>query len=107
MLPETIPPFGRLSFEKVLVKLDMHWRRLGDQEFRNVLSLSRANRKEPNYFLFAEGKQSSPDARFGGARTANLPEFAARTVPLGGWFLPSQNRTSIRCLRSRRTVTED
>src|SRR5207248_3721889 len=43
---------------------------------------------------------SSPDARFGGARTANLPEFAARTVPLGGWFLPSQNRTSIRCLRS-------
>ena len=49
----------------------------------------------------------SPDARFGGARTSNLPESAARTGASRRWFLPSQNRTSIRSVRSRRTVTED
>ena len=67
MLPETIPPFGRLSFEKVLVKLAMHWGRAGDQEFRNALSLSRANRKEPNYFLFAD---------YAGAKSASLRSSA-------------------------------
>ena len=31
----------------------------------------------------------------------------AQIVPLGGWFLPLQNRTSICCLGLRRAVTED
>jgi hypothetical protein len=37
----------------------------------------------------------------------NLSEPAARTCASRQWFLPSQNRTSIHCLRSLRTVTED
>jgi len=31
----------------------------------------------------------------------------AQRVPLGGWFLPMQNRTSICCLGLRRAVTDD
>src|SRR5207248_11731950 len=37
----------------------------------------------------------------------SLSEPAARTRPSRRWFLPSQNRTSIHCLGSLRTVTED
>src|SRR5207302_6509238 len=37
----------------------------------------------------------------------SLSEPAARTRASRRWFLPSQNRTSIHCLRSSRTVTED
>src|SRR5947208_2273468 len=36
-----------------------------------------------------------------------LAEPAARTCASRRWFLPSQNRTSIHCLRPLRTVTED
>jgi hypothetical protein len=58
--------------------------------------------------VFVKEKQSPPDARYGGARTcalAGILQFAR--MPLGGWFLPSQNRTSIRCLGPLRAVTED
>src|SRR5438128_2032804 len=55
---------------------------------------------------FVKGEKDSPDARLGGARTIEANPQLAR-VPFGGGFLPSQNRTSIHCLRSMRTVTED
>jgi hypothetical protein len=58
--------------------------------------------------VFVKRKQTSLNARYGGARTAVLARTRSpQVLPLGGWFLPWQNRTSIRCLGPVRAVTED
>src|SRR4051812_50058713 len=45
--------------------------------------------------------------RYGGARKTDLPDSWPARVPHGGGSYSSQNRTSISCLPSFRTITED
>jgi hypothetical protein len=53
-------------------------------------------------------KNSSPDARYGGARkNQHIQDPQLATCASRRWFLPSQNRTSIYCLEPRRAFSED
>jgi eukaryotic-like serine/threonine-protein kinase len=81
---------------------------LAERLRRDALSETEARLIARQLCEIVKRKNSSPDARYGGARKKpTYTEPAARMCASRRWFLPSQNRTSICCLEPRRAFSED
>src|ERR1700730_6559614 len=57
--------------------------------------------------VFVKRKARVIQARFGERALQRFQDSPHASEPLGWWFLLSQNRTSICCLKLRRAIAED